>query len=148
MTHRPRQKGTTMRTGEQDRLDTATWLQQLSRLVDDLATEDACPGRHIRRAYHLQRLAPQSMGPMLAAQIDEESLEAVLETGSYDEAVTLLVGDDVMTASQDTRLAVAGDGPSLSPSSNSDCDPNGRVRERLKAWAARYHRVSVMPQWQ
>ena len=124
---------------EEDRLDEATWFEQLGRLAEGLAQCDIGPERHIRRAYHLQRLAPKSFGPKIPPPAEEHTFEALLEAGAYEEAVQRLVGTTCSRVSSEKSQ----NAPSINASNRA-----GPVAERLhepcqarsmlQSWAASF----------
>jgi hypothetical protein len=120
---------------EQEPLEKGTWFKQLDRLLEALANSDGPPDRHIRRAYHLQCLAPPELRPMMAPPTDEQTFEALLDAGMHDDAVSLLIGApdaDLANAAPETMSGVERFG-SLPGNSNS---AGLSAQSRLAAWAA------------
>lgn len=131
---------------ENDRLDAATWFAQLNRLVEALPKDDACPDRHIRRAYYLQRLAPQALEPMMAIATEDE-FEAMLEQGDYENAVaqfTSPVGlrKPFEDCASTPHHKVHGD---LASSTGSSSEAQ-RIRAVLEAWASSFLRSQPLAQ--
>lgn len=76
---------------EQEPLDADTWFDRMARLAEGLG--EGAPDRHLRKAYHLRALAPHPLKGMMAAAVEEERFEAMLECGAYESAVTSLIGE-------------------------------------------------------
>lgn len=77
---------------DQEALDADTWFDRMARLVEGLGECEGALDRHIRKAYHLHTLAPHPLKAMMAAPVEEERFEAMLECGAYESAIASLIG--------------------------------------------------------
>lgn len=124
-------------------LDAATWFDRMGRFVAGLDATDGTPSRHIRKAYHLHCLAPHPLKAMMAAPLPEERLEAMLECGAYESAVTSLIGKtgrvtvapDATDGGIEVRLRV--DPASPADATASETWPTAM----LEAWAVSFLRL-------
>lgn len=87
-----------MTSQHNDGLDPLTWLDRVRRLVDGMHAGEPCPERHIRKAYHLVRLAPEPMSKRFPDPIEEHALEAMLADSQFDLAASSVVGSEFAAA--------------------------------------------------
>lgn len=125
----------------------STWFQRLGRLADGLSQSGNSPARHIRKAYYLHCLAPEAIKRMMPAPIEEARMEAMLECGAYESAVSSLIGTGgrvtVKSGERDGGVEV---GLRVNPSAPeaqeiSDTWPLAM----LEAWAASFLRLRTAP---
>lgn len=132
---------------EQEPLDANTWFDRMARLVEGLGEGEGAPDRHIRKAYHLQALAPHPLSAMMGAPVEEERFEAMLECGAYESAVTSLIGGaaqvtvgcDDPDAGIEVRLRVNPVSPGGEETATS------WPTAMLEAWAVSFLRLRPLP---
>lgn len=81
-----------MASQNNETLDPVTWLAQVRRLADGVHTGGPAPEHHIRKAYHLVRLAPEPLSRAFPDPMDEGALEAMLAAQQYEAAALSVVG--------------------------------------------------------
>lgn len=131
---------------DQESLDAMTWFERMGRFVEGLSQDHARPDRHIRKAYHLHCLAPDALKPMMAAPVEEARMEAMLECGAFESAVTSLIG----TAGRVAVSSGAGGGievcMSVGPGLPEDNPANDAWPiAMLEAWAESFLRLRPLP---
>lgn len=131
----------------QETLDAAMWFDRLGRFVERLGESGGGVDRHIRRAYHLQCLAPHALKPLLAEPIEETRLEAMLDCGAFESAITRLVGTagqvTVKASEQDAAIEVRTRIAPRPHDGNAASDTWSVAM--LEAWAVSFLRYRQLP---
>ncbi len=73
-------------------LDAVSWVSRVMRFIQGLSDETVAVDRHIRKAYHLQCLAPLEFRRLMVPSVAEAQIEAMLERGGYGCAVERITG--------------------------------------------------------
>ena len=108
-------------------LDPVTWFDRVKRLVDGMHAGEPGSDRHIRKAYHLVRLAPESLSKTFPDPVEEDALEAMLADAQFELAALSVVG---------SKFAIAMTMP---------CPRGDRSLGILASWANEVLRSRVEP---
>lgn len=132
---------------DHESLDIMTWLQRLGRLADGIGQSGESADRHIRKAYHLHCLAPDPLKRMMPPPIEENRMEAMLECGAYESAVSCLIGKGgcvtVKSGENDTGIEVS---LRVNPSAPATEEPSETwPLAMLEAWAVSFLRLRPAP---
>lgn len=136
-----------MTIDDHDSLDATTWFERMERFADGLSMASEEPARHIRKAYHLNCLAPPALKPLMAAPVEEERLEAMLDCGAYESAVSCMIGPaGKVTVSSDRAEGGIQVTMRVRPGETNAQDTSGDWPiALLEAWAVSFLRLRPRP---
>ena len=85
-------------------LSSGLWLRELRRLHARCAREaSSFDDRAIRKAFHLAKLSPRPLRPLLVPLVSEDELEALLEKGLHQVAAEMVTRQHVNLAQHAPR---------------------------------------------
>lgn len=88
-------------------LEPGMWFTEIERLHARRAAPGGSPSVMFRKAFYLVQLAPRPLEPFLPADLQEATIERLLECGSYSEAALALFDAPIgLTLNRDPESSV------------------------------------------
>ncbi len=117
-------------------LPSGLWLREVKRLHAHCAREaPSFDDRAIRKAFHLAKLCPRPLRPLLIPLVSEDELEALLEEGLHQAAAEMVTRQHVTLTQHASRSGRYGATMQMDPYRKFEFEGVSKALAIIGAWS-------------